>query len=167
MKMFWILSTTLISPKTTDINKWTICYYVYHYVQWAILPIICLCWCYWLSTKSVLAIHCIITKKYCHKIWMLWIWKLDIELNTNKLASYEILTFFQYEFTLVTKTKNTLYILRFRKTHAKDNGLGFPFNGITNTHKHSEENSLCADSLMGNVNLSVTYKGRMENTKRK
>ena len=81
--------------------------------------------------------------------------------------SHEILTFFQYEFTLVTKTKNTLYILRFRKTHAKDNGLGFPFNGITNTHKHSEENSLCADSLMGNVNLSVTYKGRMENTKRK
>ena len=79
----------------------------------------------------------------------------------------KILTFFQYEFTLVTKTKNALYILRFLKTHAKDNGLGFPFNGITNTHKHSEENSLCADSLMGNVNLSVTYKGRMENTKRK
>ena len=79
----------------------------------------------------------------------------------------KILTFFQYEFTLVTKTKNTLYILRFWKTHAKDNGLGFPFNGITNTHKHLEENSLCADSLMGNVNLSVTYKGRMENTKRK
>ena len=79
--------------KTTDNNRWTICYCVYHYVQWPVLPIIYLCWCYWLSTKLLLAIHCISTKKSLPQNLNGTQWKLATHENTYLLSIWVHLSY--------------------------------------------------------------------------